>query len=109
MPIFILKLLTSATLISFVSTLASKRPILAGYLTALPLTSMLALSFMYLETKDNVGATLYAKSIFVAVPLSLLFFVPFLLQAKTALPFLANFVLGIGLLWLGYFLHQKII
>jgi hypothetical protein len=47
----------------------------------------------------------YAKSIFVAVPISLVFFVPFLFSEKLNLGFWTCYSIGIGLLAIGYFVH----
>ena len=72
------KTVLAAILISFVSWLSGKKTGLAGFLTALPLTTLLALTFSQMEWGDSKQSIEYAKSAFVAIPVSL-FFVPFLL------------------------------
>ena len=99
----------SALLISFVSWLSGKKTGLAGFLTALPLTTLLALAFSQMEWGDSKQSVEYAKSVFVAIPVSLLFFVPFLLAEKLNLDFWMCYGAGIFLLGLGYFIHQYII
>lgn len=106
MLLFILKTLIAALLISFVSWFSGKNTSLAGFLTALPLTSMLALGFSNLEWGDDQQSFEYAKSVFLAVPISLVFFVPFLFSKKTDLSFWNCFLLGVVLLFLGYHLHN---
>ena len=108
MVLFILKTLIASVLISSVSWLANKNTSLAGFLTALPLTSMLALAFAQIQNSDSAGSIDYAKSVFIAVPLSLLFFVPFLLANKFHLNFWACFVSGVVLLGIGYGIHSQI-
>lgn len=103
------KIVIAAILISFVSWLSGKKTGLAGFLTALPLTTLLALAFSYLEWGDAKQSVEYAKSIFVAIPVSLLFFVPFLLAEKLSLSFWSCYVSGVVLLGLGYFIHDYII
>jgi len=78
---------------------------LAGFLTALPLTTLLALAFSHLEWGDAKQSVEYAKSVFVAIPVSLLFFIPFLFADKLNLGFWGCYSSGIVLLGVGYFIH----
>lgn len=103
------KFAAAAAIIAFTSWLAGKRPDLAGFIVALPLTTLLALLFSYSEYKDSSASVTFAKSIFVGVPISLLFFVPFLLADKLQLAFWQCYLLGIILLVLGYIIHRQII
>ena len=100
------KTILAAVLISFVSWLSGKKTGLAGFLTALPLTTLLALAFSHLEWGDSKQSVEYAKSVFIAIPVSLLFFVPFLMAQKFNLSFWACYSGGIALLGLGYFIHS---
>jgi hypothetical protein len=109
MWLIILKIFVASVLISFVSWLSGKKTGLAGFLTALPLTTLIALAFSQLEWRDSEQSVEYAKSVFVAIPVSLLFFVPFLLAERFNLNFWMCYSLGIILLGGGYFLHQYII
>ncbi|MBT4791462.1 MAG: hypothetical protein HON90_07815 [Halobacteriovoraceae bacterium] len=102
----ILKVLIAAILISFVSWLSAKKTVLAGFLTALPLTTLLALAFGQLEWQNNSASVEFAKSIFVAIPVSLLFFIPFLFAQKLNLSFWSCYLSGIVLLLIGYYLHS---
>ncbi len=102
------KVLLAAILISFVSWLSGKKIGLAGFLTALPLTTLLALAFSHMEWGDSKQSVEYAKSVFVAIPVSLLFFIPFLLAQKMNLGFWTCYSSGIALLGVGYFIHSFI-
>lgn len=99
------KTVLAAVLISFVSWLSGKKTGLAGFLTALPLTTLLALAFSHMEWGDSKQSVEYAKSVFVAIPVSLLFFVPFLMAQKFNLGFWSCYSGGVVLLGVGYFLH----
>jgi hypothetical protein len=99
------KLLISAGIITFASWLSNKKPELAGFIIALPLTSLLALAFSYAQHQDAESSVRFAKSILVAVPLSLTFFIPFLLAQKLPVGFWGLYALGIALLVIGYFTH----
>jgi len=102
------KTVVAAILISFVSWLSGKKIGLAGFLTALPLTTLLALAFSHMEWGDSVQSVEYAKSVFVAIPVSLLFFVPFLLASKLNLNFWSCYTIGIILLGFGYLIHSQL-
>ncbi len=103
------KIFISAILISFVSWLSGKKTGLAGFITALPLTTLLALAFSQLEWNDPKQSVEYAKSVFIAIPVSLLFFVPFLFAQKLNLGFWQCYFLGISFLAIGYFIHQYLL
>ncbi|MEZ4743686.1 MAG: hypothetical protein R3B45_14785 [Bdellovibrionota bacterium] len=108
MWIIVGKVIFAAFIISFVSWLSGKKTSLAGFITALPLTTLLALAFSHMEWQEAKQSVEYAKSIFVAIPVSLLFFVPFLLAERFNLGFWACYTSGILLLALGYVLHVYI-
>lgn len=76
---------------------------------ALPIATMLALAFSQSEFQDAGKTVAFAKSILYAVPLSLLFFLPFLLAEKVRLPFWGLYGAGIILVGLGYFVHAALI
>ena len=105
MAIFAFKVLLSSLIISFCSFLANKKPELAGFIVAMPLTTMLVLLFSYGEFQNSEKAVAFAKSIFVGVPLSLLFFIPFLFADRFNLGFIQCYVGGFMLLVFGYFTH----
>ncbi len=103
-----LKIIASACLIAFVSWLSGRDTKLAGFLTALPLVSMIAIAFSQAEFKNSEKTVAYAKDIFTAIPLSLLFFVPFLFAKQLAWPFWGLYFCGVGAIAVGFFIHQRI-
>lgn len=102
------KIIVSAILISFVSWFSGKKIGLAGFLTALPLTTLLALAFSHMEWGNSKQSVEYAKSVFVAIPVSLLFFIPFLMAEKLNLNFWTCYTSGVVFLGGGYFIHSYI-
>jgi hypothetical protein len=96
--LFIVKLLVSATLIAIATEVAKRLPFWGAVIIALPLTSILAMSWLYAETRNNELLTQFARDIFVIVPVSLVFFAPFLLETKTRLGFIPNLLIGLVLL-----------
>jgi hypothetical protein len=109
MTLFIIKTFVAAVIISFCSWYAGKRPDIAGFIIAMPILSIIALVFSYTEYKNPQNAIVFAKSIFVGVPVSLLFFVPFLLAGKWNLSFWQSYIAGLVLLVAGYYLHKTIL
>lgn len=102
------KVLIAAVVISFSSWLAGKQPRLAGFIMALPISTLIALALSQAEYQDSAKSVAFAKSVFLAVPLSLLFFIPFLLANKLPLGFWGLYVSGIVLLAAGYFVHYSL-
>lgn len=112
MAFTVFKILFSACIIAFSSWLAGKRPELAGFIIALPLMTMLVLPFNFAEYQDPENTVTFAKSILVAVPLSLTFFIPFLFAghimplAPEGQGFWLVYGLGIACVGSAYFIHQ---
>lgn len=103
---FAFNVLVSALLISAASWVSGRSPALAGFMVALPLATLIVLPLSYFENGNAEASILLAKSIFVAVPLSLLFFLPFLATNWLGLSFWAAYGLGCGALVAGYFAHR---
>lgn len=103
------KVLLSALVITGTSWLAGKQPKLAGFLIALPLSSMLALLLFQAEYHDAAKASEFAKSILVAIPVTLFFFVPFLLAPRFGFSFAFTYLSGVVLLALGYLAHAALL
>ena len=103
---FVLNTFIAAVVISFVAWLSGRSPILAGLIAALPLSTMLILPMSQLQHGDTENTYLLAKSIFVATPVALTFFVPFLLSNRLALPFWKLYLLGCVFLLLAFLIYR---
>ena len=106
---FIVKVLISGCLIAFASLLVGKKPVLAGFIIALPLTSLLGILFAYFEHHDMEKINQFATSIVVAVPLSLVFFIPFVANKWLKMNFTLSFLTGIILLAGAYAVHTVLL
>lgn len=71
---FALKLAISALIVAGASELGKRSTTAGAILISLPLSSLLAISWLYLETKDAAKTAAFTQSIFWAVLPSLLFF-----------------------------------
>lgn len=103
---FALNVIVSAVVIATASWLAGRFPTRAGFLIALPLSSMLVLPMSYLEHGNLRASFILAKSIVLAVPVIMIFFLPFLMAERLGLRFWLAYGLGCVLLPVGYLLHQ---
>jgi hypothetical protein len=105
---FALNVLVSAVVISFVSWLSGRLPTAAGFIMALPLASMLVLPLSFHQHGSAETSILLAKSIFIAVPISLTFFLPFLLSDRLHLSFWQAYAFGCLALPMGFFVHRVV-
>ena len=106
--IFLAKVLLAALVIAFASWLSGKKPELSGFIIALPIASIIAIAFSYLEHKNTENTVIFAKSILVGIPVSYLFFLPFFFAKNFNMNFWLVYGLGIILLIMGYFVHKYI-
>jgi len=106
---FWLKVLVSAGIIAAAAEAAKRLgPFWGALIVALPLTSMLVMLFVWFDTRNAQLANDLARDIFVLVPVSLLFFIPFLAVKFTGLGFAANFATGTLLLLTGVLLLHRL-
>jgi len=103
--IAIIKVFIAAVVISFSSWLSNKRPELAGFIVALPIATLIVLVFSHFEWGNSANTIRFAKSIFVGIPFSLLFFIPFLLAEKFNIGFWECYGLGLVMLIVLVFSH----
>ncbi len=88
MGFFLVKILVTAVLVAIVSELSRRNNFLAALLASIPLVSVLALAWLYLETREPMKVAALAQSIFWLVLPSLAFFL--------ALPQLLRRGMGVG-------------
>jgi hypothetical protein len=96
--VIVLKIALSVAVLLAAVELAKRDTFLGALVIVLPLTSMLAIVLLYNDTGDAARVSRYAREIFYLVPVSLLFFLPFLFEPRTHLPFWGNFAAGIVLM-----------
>ena len=99
--IFALKILFAALVIAFASWLSGKKPELSGFIIALPIASIIAIVFSFLEHKNTENTVIFAKSILIGVPVSYLFFLPFFFAKNLNMNFWLIYLIGLTLLLIG--------
>ena len=105
---FLINAALTACIIAFASWLSGRSPLLAGFFVALPLSTAIVLPMSYVEHGSLENTVLLAKSIAIAVPLTLSFFVPFLLVERFGLGFWQAYPLAFVCLAVGFVLHQAV-
>ena len=105
---FVLKIIIAGLIIAFASWLSGKKPELAGFIIALPLTSIIVLAFSYAEHKNIETSMTFAKSVALGVPISYFFFIPFFLNKQLNLNFWVIYFIGFLLIIAGFFIHKLI-
>lgn len=106
MPQIFLNILFSASVISVTLWVARSNPVLGGFIVSLPLSTLITLGFSKAQSEDVANTFTLAKSIFVAVPLTLVFFLPFLVAERWKLSFWTSYVSGVALLAVSFFAHR---
>lgn len=99
---FLLRVLISALIIAGVAELGRRYSVLAAILASLPLTSILALSFLYAETRRTESVVTLSYSIFWAVLPSLIFFIVLPIFIKLGLGFTSAMLLSCVVMALAY-------
>lgn len=105
--LFLAKIIVSALVIALATEVAKRDSFWGALIVALPLTSVLAISWLFAETRDNLLVTRFARDILLLVPVSLVFFLPFLLEHKTHAGFGLNLFAGLLMLALAVWLVRR--
>lgn len=106
---FLVKVVISALIIAAVSELGKRFTLLGAILASLPLTSILALTWLYLDTRSEQQAIDLSVGIFWAVLPSLLFFAVFPLLLRGSLGFVPAMLLSCAIMAGGYGLYVLIL
>ncbi len=105
---FITKTLLSALIIAIISTVSKKYPGIGGIIASIPLSSLIAMIWLYQETQDVQKVITLSNSIFLMIFPSLIFFLvlPFLLKQ---LNFYHAILLSSVILFITYGLYYQML
>jgi hypothetical protein len=106
---FLVNLAISAIVITAATWLSKRYPGTAGFVTALPITTMLVLVLGHVDGATAQQQTSFARSLMVALPLSVSFLVPFAIGPRLGLGFWSAFAAGLALLCVGYVAHRFVV
>lgn len=96
--LFAVKVIISALIISLSTEVAKRNPSLGGLILALPISSMIAFAVMGFQGTDPAAFSTYTRTTFVMIPVSLVFFLPFILPWSQDWNFISKFSVGITML-----------
>ena len=95
MTYFLIKIAVTTLLIVAISEIAKRSTFVGAILASIPLISVLAMIWLYIDTKDIVRVSSLAKSVFWLVLPSLAFFVALPLLLKQGLQFYLSISISI--------------
>lgn len=102
---FLIKVLLSALIIAGVSELGRRCSLFAAILASLPLTSILAIAWLYYDTRDTGQVIQLTQSIFWVVLPSLVFFLALPLLLKAGMSFTPALLLSCTVMIVTYWLY----
>ncbi|HMA68397.1 MAG TPA: DUF3147 family protein [Candidatus Mcinerneyibacterium sp.] len=91
---YVLKIIISVIIIITVSEIAKRSSLLGGLIASLPLTSILAMVWLYVDTKNVKKVINLSESIFWLVMPSLILFVVFPILLKKGLNFYLSLLIS---------------
>jgi hypothetical protein len=100
----VLKTVLTALIIVAVSELAKRSTALAGLLASLPLMSLLALTWLYVDTRDTAQVAALSQSILLMILPSLLFLVALPVALKAGAGFVLALLAAIAVTAAAYWL-----
>lgn len=111
MALYLLKFVITSVMVVLISEVAKRSSLAGGILASIPLTSVLAILWLYFDTRNPEQIIVLSRNIFWLVLPSLGFFLflPLLLrqQMNFFLALLLSLAVTVGLYWLTIFLLQK--
>ena len=103
MAYYITKLAITTLLIVLISEIAKKSSLLGGILAAIPLVSILAMTWMYIDTDSPTKAVEFSQSIVWLIAPSMTLFLAFPLLIKKGVSFYPSMLISIGLTVVAYY------
>jgi len=91
---WIIQAMTIGVLVMFVSSIMSKMPRAAAFALSFPITSVIAFVVSWLRFHDADAIARLAREILIIIPLTLVFFVPFIFLHRMGQNFWLALALG---------------
>jgi hypothetical protein len=109
MMYYVIKIALSAILIVIISELGKRHSVLAAVVASVPLVSVLAMVWLYLETRNVAQVADLASSIFWLVLPSLILFIAFPMLLRWGWGFFLSLGVSIALTTAGYLLMLQLL
>lgn len=105
---FVLKIMVSAILIAIVTTIAKRNTLLAGFIAAFPITSMISIAWMAYTKQSTDDIAKFLTSVLWGIIPAVVMLAATVIGLKKGLPLLASVGIGFGV-WLAFtYVFQKI-
>ncbi len=103
MAYYIIKLVITALLIVLISEISKRSSLAGAILAAIPLVSILAMTWMYIDTEESTKAVEFSNNIVWLIAPSMTLFIAFPLLIKKGLSFYPSMIISIGLTVFAYY------
>lgn len=103
MTYYIIKLIITTVLIVLISEIAKRNSLMGAMLAAIPLVSILAMIWMYIDTNDSSSAVEFSNSIVWLIVPSMTLFITFPILIKKGLSFYPSLSISIIMTILAYY------
>lgn len=103
MTFYIVKLMITSLLIVLISEIGKRYSLVGALLAAIPLVSILAMTWMYIDTQNSSSAVEFSKRIVWLIAPSMTLFIAFPLLIKNGLGFYQSMLISISLTVCAYY------
>lgn len=103
MSFYIVKLLVTALLIVAISEVAKRSSVAGAIVAAIPLVSILAMTWMYVDTKETNAAVAFSNNIVWLIAPSMTLFIAFPILIKKGFGFYISMGISIVMTMLAYY------
>jgi len=100
---YITKLIITTLLIVLISEIAKRSSLMGGILAAIPLVSILAMTWMYVDTNSSTKAVEFSNSIVWLIAPSMTLFIVFPILIKKGLDFYPSMFISISMTVFAYY------
>jgi hypothetical protein len=101
---YIAKIVITALLIVLISEITKRSSLLGALLAAVPLVSILAMTWMYLDTNNSSAAVEFSNKIIWLIPPSMTLFIMFPILIKKGISFYPSMAISVMLTITAYYL-----
>jgi len=101
---YLIKISVTVVLVLVISEVAKRSSLIGGVLASIPIISVLAILWLYIETQNIEKVSSLASSVFWLVIPSLALFLSLPLLLKAGVGFYASLTLSIGITIIAYFI-----
>lgn len=104
MYFYITKIVITAFLIVLISEISKRSSLVGALLAAIPLVSILAMTWMYIDTNNSDAAVEFANKILWLIPPSMTLFIMFPILIKKGVSFYPSMAISVVLTITAYYL-----